>query len=82
MPAFYKATPNWTGYRKDLEIWRILVEERNGCRKGTRGTNDILFIEAKTKQQQQKQINLALAWINFKKTYIVKKKKLDNWFST
>ena len=48
----------------------LFPDEQKGCRKGSRGTAELLFIdqhilnESKTRRK-----NLAMAWIDYKKTY-------------
>ena len=49
---------------------RLFPEEQKGCRKGSRGTGELLYLdkhilnESKTRQK-----NLAMAWIDYKKAY-------------
>ena len=48
----------------------MLPEEQKGCRKGSRGTNDLLYIDRKViKEIKSRNNNLAMAWIDYKKTY-------------
>ena len=53
-----------------LTSHRLFHEEEKGCRKGSRGTAELLyrdqhiFNESKTRQK-----NLDMAWIDYKKTY-------------
>ena len=40
------------------------------CRKGSRGTNDLLYIDsAAIKEVKSRNKNLAIAWLDYKKTY-------------
>ena len=49
---------------------KLLSEEQKGCRKGSRGTNDLLYIDwAVIKEVKSKNKNLAMAWIDYKKAY-------------
>ena len=49
---------------------KLLPEEQKGCRKGSRGTNDLLYIDtAVIKGVKSRNKNLAMAWIDYKKTY-------------
>ena len=49
-----------------------LSEVQKGCRKGSRGTNDLLYIDrAVIKEVKSRNENLALAWIDYKKVYMV-----------
>ena len=53
-----------------LDQEKLLPEEQNGCRKGSRGTNDLLYIDrAVIKEVKSKDKNLAMAWIDYKKAY-------------
>ena len=48
----------------------MLPEEQKGCRKGSRRTNDLLFIDrAVIKEVKSRNKNLAMAWIDYKKVY-------------
>ena len=48
----------------------MLTEEQKGCRKGSRGTNDLLYIDrAVIKEVKSRNKNLAMAWIDYKKVY-------------
>ena len=47
-----------------------LPEEQKGCRKGSRGTNHLLYIDrAVIKEVKSRNKNLAMAWIDYKKAY-------------
>ena len=49
---------------------RLLPEEQKGCRKGSRGTNDLLHTDrAVIKEVKSRNKNLAMAWIDYKKAY-------------
>ena len=56
-----------------LDQEKLLPEEQKGCRKGSRGTNDLLYIDrAVIKEVKSRNKNLAMAWIdykNYKKAY-------------
>ena len=53
-----------------LDQEKLLLEEQKGCRKGSRGTNDLLYINrAVIKEVKHRNKNLAMAWIDYKKTY-------------
>ena len=46
----------------------MLPEEQKGCRKGSRGTNDLLYIDrAVIKEVKSRNKNLAVVWIDYKK---------------
>ena len=48
----------------------ILRDEQKGCRKGTQGTHDQLFIDKMIlKESNAREKNLALGWIDYKKAY-------------
>ena len=48
---------------------KLLPEEQKRCRKGSRGTNDLLYIDrAVIKEVRSRNKNLAMAWIDYKKT--------------
>ena len=53
-----------------LDQVKLLPEEQKRCRKGSRGTNDLLYIDrAVIKEVRSRNKNLAMAWIDYKKTY-------------
>ena len=48
----------------------MLPEEQKGYKKGSRGTNDLLYIDrAVIKEVKSKNKNLVVAWIDYKKAY-------------
>ena len=52
-----------------LDQEKLLPEEQKGCRKGSRGTNDLLYIDrAVIKEVKSRNKNLAMTWID-KKAY-------------
>ena len=52
----------------NLDQEKLLPEEQKGCRKGSRGTNDLLYIgRAVIKEVKSRNMNLAMAWIKYKK---------------
>ena len=53
-----------------LDQENLLPEEQKGCRKGSRETNDLLYIDrAVIKEVKSRNKNLAMAWIDYKKAY-------------
>ena len=53
-----------------LDQEKLLPEEQKGCRKGSRGTNDLLYIDrALIKEVKSRNKNLPMAWIDYKKAY-------------
>ena len=53
-----------------LDQEKLLPEEQKGCRKGSRGTNDLLYIDrAVIKEVKSRNKNVAMAWIDYKKAY-------------
>ena len=53
-----------------LDQEKLLPEEQKGCRKGSRGTNDLVYIDrAVIKEVKSRNKNLAMAWIDYKKAY-------------
>ena len=53
-----------------LDQEKLLPEEQKGCREGSRGTNDLLYIDrAIIKEVKSRNKNLAMVWIDYKKTY-------------
>ena len=53
-----------------LDQEKLLPEDQKRCRKGSRGTNDILYIDrAVIKEVKSTNKNLAMAWIDYKKAY-------------
>ena len=48
----------------------LLPEERKGCRKRSRGINDLLYTDrAVIREVKSRKKNLAIAWIDYKKAY-------------
>ena len=57
-----------------MSIYAHLDQEQKGCKKGLRGTNNLLYIDrAVIKEVKSRNKNLAMAWID----YI---RKLMIWF--
>ena len=55
--------------RSDICTFRSRAEKK-GCRKGCRGTNDLLYIDkAVLKEIKSRNKSLAMAWIDYKKAY-------------
>ena len=55
-----------------LDQDQLLPEEQKGCRKGSRGNNNLLYIDrAVIKEVKSRNNNLAMVWIDFEKTYMV-----------
>ena len=53
-----------------LDQEKLLPEEQKGCRKGSRGSNKLLYIDrAVIKEVKSRNQNLAMAWIYYKKAY-------------
>ena len=51
-----------------LDQEKLLPKEQKKCRKGSRGTNDLLYIDsAVIKEAKSRNKNLAMAWIDYKK---------------
>ena len=49
---------------------QLLPEEQKGCRKCSRGTNDLLYIDrAVIKEVKSRNKSLAMVWIDYKKAY-------------
>ena len=49
---------------------KLLQEEQKGCRKGSRGTNDLIYIDSSViNEVKSRNKNLAVASIDCKKTY-------------
>ena len=47
-----------------LDQEELLPEEQKGCKKSSRGTNDLLYVDrAVIKEVQSRNKNLAMAWI-------------------
>ena len=56
--------------RSDIGQEKLLPEEQKGCRKGSRGTDDLLYIDrAVIKEVKSRNKNLAMAWVHYKKAY-------------
>ena len=53
-----------------LDQKKLLPKEQKGCRKGSRGINDSLYIDtAVIKEVKPRNKNLAMSWIDYKKAY-------------
>ena len=53
-----------------LDQEKLLPEEQKGCREGSRGTNDLLYIDrAVIKEVKSRNKNLTMAWVDYKKAY-------------
>ena len=53
-----------------LDQEKLFPDEQKGCRKGSRGTNDLLCIDRVViKEVKFRNKNLAMAWIDYKKAY-------------
>ena len=53
-----------------LDQEKLLPEKQKGCSKGSRGTNDLLYIDrAVIKEAKSRNKNLGMAWIDYKKAY-------------
>ena len=53
-----------------LDQEKLLPEEQKGCRKGSRGIDDLLYMDrAVIKEVKPRNKNLAMAWIGYKKAY-------------
>ena len=53
-----------------LDQQKLLAEKQKGCRKRSRGTNDLLYIDrAGIREVKSWKKNLAMAWIDCKKAY-------------
>ena len=51
-----------------LDHEKLLPEEQKGCGRGSRGTNDLLYIDrAVIKEVKSRNKNLAMAWTDYKK---------------
>ena len=49
----------------NLDREKLLPEEQKGCRKGSRGTDDLLYIDrAIIKEVKSRNKNVAMAWID------------------
>ena len=56
-----------TGVTADQIYAHLDPEEQRGYRKGSRGTNDLLYIDrAVIKEVKSRNKNLAMAWIDYK----------------
>ena len=59
-----------TGIIAHLDQDKLSQEEQKGCRKGSRGTNDLRYIyRAVIKEVKSRSKYLAMAWIDYKKAY-------------
>ena len=54
----------------NLDQEKLIPEEQKGCKKGSKGTSDLLYINrAVIKEVKSRNKNLAMAWIDYKKVY-------------
>ena len=55
-----------------LDREKLLPEDQKECRKGSRGTNDLLYIDrAVIKEVRSRNKNLSMAWIDYKKACMI-----------
>ena len=55
-----------------LDQVKLLPEEQKGCRKVSRGTKDLIYIDrAVIKEVKSRNKNFAMGWIDYKKVYMV-----------
>ena len=55
-----------------LDTNLLLPQEQKGCRRKSRGTNDLLFLDKMIMREvKMRKQNLSMAWINLKKAYDV-----------
>ena len=55
-----------------LDQEKLLPKEQKGCRKGSTGTTDLLYIDrAVITEVKSRNKNLAIAWIDYKKSIFV-----------
>ena len=53
-----------------LTSHRLFPKEQKGCRKGSRGTAELLYIDQHIlNESKTRRTNLAMAWIDYKKAY-------------
>ena len=61
-----------------LEKKMLLPEEQKGCRRKSKGTDDILFIDKMIlREVRMRKKNLAVAWIDYKKAFDIP----HSWFA-
>ena len=54
----------------NLDQEKLLSEKQKECRKGSRGTNDLVYVDRVViKEVKSRNKNLAMAWIDYKKAY-------------
>ena len=54
----------------NLDQQKLLPEQQKGCRKRSRGTNDLLYTDkAVIREVKSSKKNLVMAWIDYKKAY-------------
>ena len=55
---------------ESLDERGVVTEEQKVCKKGARGTNDLIFIDKIVlKEAKRKRKNLAMYWIDYRKAY-------------
>ena len=72
LPLMWKLLTGVIAYQiyAHLDQEKLLPDEQKGCRKGSRGTNDLLYIDRVViKEVKSRNKNLAMAWIDYKKVY-------------
>ena len=53
-----------------LDQQKLLPEEQRGCRKRSRRTNDLLYIDRTViREVKSRKKNLAMAWVHYKEAY-------------
>ena len=79
LPLMWKLLTGVIAYQiyAHLNQEKLLPEKQKGCRRGSRGTNDLLYIDrAVIKDVKSRNKNLAMAWIDYKKAYDMVPKSL------
>ena len=72
LPLMWKLLTGVIAYQiyANLDQKPLLREEQEGCRKSSRGTNDLLYVDrAVIKEVKPRNKNLAMARINYRKAY-------------
>lgn len=72
LPTTYKALTSVLEAKiaHHIDSCRALADAQNGCRRGARGTKELLLIDAVTGQQvRRNRRNFSAAWIDYKKAF-------------
>lgn len=58
-------------WRRSMDPVELLPEEQKGCKRDSRGTHDVIFVDKMVlKEVKRRCKNLAMRWIDHRKAYM------------